>query len=100
MATVVLSLTDGCPGLAFYILEIIINVAMILEVVIRFVALGKVRLFGESGGDGSSYYSGTVAILEVTIQCCGLDPHWVLCLDITCAVFSGLCDRQQGGGDL
>ncbi|KAF8973645.1 hypothetical protein BDZ97DRAFT_1900453 [Flammula alnicola] len=41
ITTVVLSLTDGCPGLAFYILEIIINTAMILEVGVRFVALGK-----------------------------------------------------------
>jgi len=39
--TVILSLQDGCPGLAFYILEIIINVAMIAEVSIRFVAFGK-----------------------------------------------------------
>ena len=42
VTTVVLSLTDGCPGLAFYILEIIVNTSMILEVGIRFVALGKV----------------------------------------------------------
>jgi hypothetical protein len=44
VTTVVLSLTDGCPGLAFYILEIIINTAMIIEVGIRFVALGRVRM--------------------------------------------------------
>ncbi|KAF7436560.1 hypothetical protein PC9H_003393 [Pleurotus ostreatus] len=41
VTTVALSLADGCPGLAFYILEIIINTAMILEVGIRFVALGQ-----------------------------------------------------------
>jgi len=41
--TVILSLQDGCPGFAFYILEIIINTAMIAEVSIRFVAFGKVR---------------------------------------------------------
>jgi len=41
VTTVVLSLTDGCPGLAFYILEVIINTSMILEVGIRFIALGK-----------------------------------------------------------
>ncbi|KAJ7751286.1 hypothetical protein DFH07DRAFT_904365 [Mycena maculata] len=41
VTTVVLSLTDGCPGLAFYILEVIINTAMILEVGIRFVAFGR-----------------------------------------------------------
>ncbi|KAF9040478.1 hypothetical protein BDZ89DRAFT_1156690 [Hymenopellis radicata] len=41
VTTIILSLTDGCPGLAFYILEIIINASMILEVGIRFVAFGK-----------------------------------------------------------
>ncbi|KAH8835482.1 hypothetical protein DL96DRAFT_1574424 [Flagelloscypha sp. PMI_526] len=41
VATVVLSLLQECPGLAFYILEIIINTAMILEVSIRFVAFGR-----------------------------------------------------------
>ena len=40
--TVILSLQDGCPGLAFYILEVTINVAMIAEVSIRFVAFGQV----------------------------------------------------------
>ena len=43
VTTVILSLTDGCPGLAFYILEVIINTSMILEVTVRFIALGKVR---------------------------------------------------------
>jgi len=41
--TVILSLQDGCPSLAFYTLEVIINVAMIVEVGIRFVAFGQVR---------------------------------------------------------
>ncbi|KAI0697548.1 hypothetical protein BC835DRAFT_1413584 [Cytidiella melzeri] len=41
VATVVLSLTDGCPTLPFYILELIINGAMILEVSIRVVAFGR-----------------------------------------------------------
>ncbi|KAJ6520026.1 hypothetical protein C8R45DRAFT_953632 [Mycena sanguinolenta] len=41
VTTVILSLTDGCPGLAFYILEVIINTSMILEVGIRFVAFGR-----------------------------------------------------------
>lgn len=44
ITTIVLSITDDCPGLAFYILEIIINTAMILEVGIRFVAFGRVCL--------------------------------------------------------
>ncbi|KAF9508248.1 hypothetical protein BS47DRAFT_1377738 [Hydnum rufescens UP504] len=41
LTTVVLSLVKGCPGLPFYILEIIINSAMIIEVAIRMVALSK-----------------------------------------------------------
>lgn len=41
VATVVLSIADGCPGLAFYVLEIIINTSMILEVGIRLVAFGR-----------------------------------------------------------
>lgn len=44
VTTVALSMSDGCPGLAFYILEIIVNVSMILEVGIRFVAFGRVSL--------------------------------------------------------
>jgi hypothetical protein len=44
VTTVVLSLSDGCPGLPFYILEIIINTSMILEVGVRFVAFGRVRV--------------------------------------------------------
>lgn len=43
VTTIILSLTEGCPGLPFYILEVIINTSMILEVGVRFVAFGKVR---------------------------------------------------------
>lgn len=42
ITTVVLSLVNDCPTLAFYILEFIINAVMILEVAIRFVAFGRV----------------------------------------------------------
>ena len=42
ITTVILSLKEGCPGLAFYVLEVIVNVTMILEVAVRFVAFGKV----------------------------------------------------------
>ena len=42
ITTVVLSLLNDCPTLPFYILEFIINAAMILEVGIRFVAFGRV----------------------------------------------------------
>ncbi|KAI0719944.1 hypothetical protein C8T65DRAFT_634405 [Cerioporus squamosus] len=41
ITTVVLSLVNDCPTLPFYILEFIINAAMILEVGIRFVAFGR-----------------------------------------------------------
>jgi len=41
VTTVVLSLVNDCPTLPFYILELIINGAMILEVSIRFVAFGR-----------------------------------------------------------
>ncbi|KAB5592461.1 Cation channel family transporter [Ceratobasidium theobromae] len=40
-ATVALSLSDGCPGTAFYVLEIIVNTAMIAEVSVRFLAFGR-----------------------------------------------------------
>jgi cytochrome b561 len=46
ITTVVLSMRDGCPGVAFYILEIIINSAMIAEVAIRFLAFGRVSETG------------------------------------------------------
>ena len=42
ITTVVLSMREGCPGLAFYILEIVINLTMIAEVTIRFLAFGRV----------------------------------------------------------
>ncbi|OAV89552.1 hypothetical protein PTTG_28664 [Puccinia triticina 1-1 BBBD Race 1] len=41
LTTVVLSLLSECPTLSFYILEIIVNLAMILEVLIRLLAFGK-----------------------------------------------------------
>ncbi|GLB35930.1 hypothetical protein LshimejAT787_0302180 [Lyophyllum shimeji] len=41
MTTVVLSLRDGCPGLAFFVLEFIVNTSMIMEVAIRFIAFGR-----------------------------------------------------------
>lgn len=44
LATVVLSLLGNhCPPTSFYVLEVIINAAMIIEVAIRVVAFGNVR---------------------------------------------------------
>ena len=65
--TVVLSLTDGCPGFAFYLLEIIINTAMIAEVSIRFVAFGKVSRL--SSPRLQLIHRPSVAILEIALQC-------------------------------
>ena len=41
--TVVLSILSDCPTLTFYVLEIIVNTAMITEVSIRLIAFGSVR---------------------------------------------------------
>lgn len=41
IATLVLSAIEDCPSLLFYLLEILVNVAMITEVTIRFLALRK-----------------------------------------------------------
>ena len=44
ITTVIFSLMGDCPPLAFYVLEVIVNGVMILEVAIRVVAFGKVSL--------------------------------------------------------
>ena len=41
LTTVVLSLLSDCPSFLFYILEVIVNVALVAEVGIRFVAFGR-----------------------------------------------------------
>ncbi|GAA6058836.1 hypothetical protein JCM10212_002780 [Sporobolomyces blumeae] len=41
LTTVVLSATSECPTFTFYVLEVIVNTAMIVEVSIRFFAFGK-----------------------------------------------------------
>lgn len=41
LVTVVLSLLFTCPGPAFYVLELVVNLALVAEVSIRFVAFGK-----------------------------------------------------------
>lgn len=40
LVTVVLSLWGRCPGVAFYVLELLINVALVAEVSVRLVAFG------------------------------------------------------------
>lgn len=86
VTTVVLSLTDGCPGLAFYILEIIINASMIIEVGIRFVALGRVRLCPCATWTKYRLIL-HLAILEIAIQYHGCDPHRFLCINTSSASF-------------
>ena len=65
ITTVVLSMREGCPGLAFYILEIIINLTMIAEVAIRFLAFGRVSGIAQSLPSGSQCRA---AILETSFQ--------------------------------
>ena len=43
LVTVIISLSTACPGVSFYILELVVNVVLVLEVGIRLVAFGKVR---------------------------------------------------------
>jgi hypothetical protein len=45
LATVVLSVLQDCPSTTFYLLEVIVNCAMIAEVSVRLLAFGKVRLY-------------------------------------------------------
>lgn len=85
VTTVVLSMVNDCPTLAFYILEIIINGAMILEVGIRFVAFGRVRcsrLLSMMIATDTSLCGPTLivlAILEIMVQHHGCDYYRVLC---------------------
>jgi hypothetical protein len=47
-ATVLLSLTTKkghCPPVMFYVLEVVVNLVMVLEVAVRVVAFGRVRIF-------------------------------------------------------
>ena len=60
LTTVVLSLLSDCPTFAFYVLEIIVNTAMIAEVSIRLVAFGKVSPRGFS-----SFGSALIGIADV-----------------------------------
>lgn len=51
LTTVVLSLVGDCPPFAFYVLEVVVNTVMILEVTTRVVAFGEVnppRIFAPS----------------------------------------------------
>lgn len=68
ITTVVLSIREECPGLAFYILEIIINSAMIAEVVIRFLAFGRVSETVRAHYDLELTFVASAAILESPFQ--------------------------------
>lgn len=78
VTTVVLSLVNGCPTLAFYILELIINGAMILEVAIRFIAFGRVRRLSTCIRVRGADVPTSAEILEVAVQYYGSHPHRVL----------------------
>ena len=78
VTTVVLSLTDGCPTISFYILELIINGAMIVEVSVRFVAFGRVRILVDFAVNVLLTFV-IAAILEIAVQYHGSRPHSILC---------------------
>ena len=76
VTTVVLSLSDGCPGLSFYILEIIINTSMILEVGVRFIAFGRVgpclllsSMVIEVVGHGQQFWRSPFNVLDLLLTC-------------------------------
>ena len=79
ITTIALSVAEGCPGLAFYILEIIINTTMISEVCIRFVAFGKVSAHCYS--DSNTFIENFTykAILEIPLQRVRLGANAILC---------------------
>lgn len=80
VTTVILSMVNDCPTLAFYVLEIIINGAMILEVGIRFVAFGRVSCACASVFAIFIYiHVCHAAILEIMVQCYGSGHHLLLC---------------------
>ena len=94
--TVILSLQDGCPGLAFYILEIIINVAMIAEVSIRFVAFGQVRSTLHVADSGMlTYY--ILAILEIALQRGRPRVDMFMCTHTVRDIIRWLRGHKQGG---
>lgn len=95
VTTVALSLSDGCPGLAFYILEIIVNTSMILEVGVRFVAFGRVSLTTQQLTSRKLTHG--PAILEITLQYIRSDPHTVLRNHSISTGICGLWYHEQGG---
>lgn len=97
VTTVALSLSDGCPGLAFYVLEIIINTSMILEVGARFVAFGKVSFTSPESIPDIGKPTLRSAILEITLQHIRSHPHIVLCNHPSGTGICGLWCHEQGG---
>ena len=98
VTTVVLSLTDGCPGPAFYILEVIINTSMILEVSIRLVALGRVSIpFYPPVPAVLTEEARTTAILAISVQRGRLNSDRLLRVDVACAGIRKMrCWKQRG----
>ena len=99
ITTVVLSMVNDCPTLAFYILEFIINGAMILEVGIRFVAFGRVR--AHASYCNRRYvvqpHPPSAAILEVTLEHNGFGLDRVLRDHATLHLLRRMRQHEQGG---
>ncbi len=96
ITTVVLSLVNDCPTLPFYILEFIINGAMILEVGIRFVAFGRVSATVSSIKCASSNLFPS-AILEVHVERHGSGHDRVLRDHPPLHLLRRMREHEQGG---
>lgn len=96
ITTVVLSLVNDCPTLPFYILELIINGAMILEVGIRFVAFGRVSTSSDSLRTRRPTLV-LVAILEVHVEHHGPSHDRVLRDHPALHLLRGVRKHEQGG---
>jgi hypothetical protein len=51
LLTVVMSLMTDCPGTMFYVVEMLVNVVLVVEVGVRFVAFGRVSSEADTAGD-------------------------------------------------
>lgn len=80
---------SGSPSGWFYVLEVIVNISMIVEVTIRFFALGRVS---ETSLDGliSHAQSTFTAVLEIIMEYWGCTVGWIVCCDFVCVGFRGM----------
>ena len=90
ITTVVLNMVTGCPGVPFYVLEFIINTAMILEVSIRFVAFGRVSWLPKYVRALLAQFLFPIAILEILVERCRPDTYNILRCHVAGHLFCGV----------